>query len=298
MKSSISIKFSLLVLLPFAFFLNACKKEPENISPSLGNICLVAKRTKFDSQGKITYRETYTYNSKRQLASIKYDYAGANGTVTDTELYQYNSDGQITNKKSASNTTSYLYDRKLLIEENTVLGPITYLYKYSYNPDSKKSKLIFKSSRDNQVSLHYEETYYYKDTLLIRTINRNLPGGISAQVFDNAYKYDAQNRLIEKQTLRPDNSISETEKYEYGADRNVIKITVFVDNKYKESEEVFTYKNNKLVEKTESTFNSKGEIAYSYKTVFEYRQDNISKMTLFRNGTLTSYEQYTYTCDK
>lgn len=297
-KSFPLMKFLVSSLLLSLLFLNGCKKGASDITPSFSDVCLIAKRTQSNAQGKIIYEETYTYNSKGKASSIKYNSTGTDGTSTDTEVFEYNSDGQVTKKTSSKKTTNYIYDYKLLIEEVAILGAVTYSHKYSYNADLRKSKHIYKSTRDNQVSANFEERYFYKDTLLIRSMYYSLITNSPVQGFDYVYKYDAQNRLIEEQTLRQNNSVYETKKYQYGSDRNIIKMTLFNATNNKEYEEVFTYVNNKLVEKTMISFYDNGIPPTSSKEVYEYNQNNLSKVTYFYAGELILYEQYNYTCDK
>jgi hypothetical protein len=292
------MKFLVSSLLLSVLFLNGCKKGASDVTPSFDDVCLIAKRTKSDPQGRIIYDYTYTYNSKGLVSSIKYYTTQSSTPTTDTESFQYNSDGQVIKKTSSNTTTTYTYDNKLLIEENADLGGLIYSTKYFYNADSRKSKVISKNTRNNEILANTEQTYFYKDTLLIKIMYRNLISNSPVQGLDYSYKYDAQNRLIEEQAIRQNNSVYETKKYQYGSDRNVIKMTQFNANNYKEYEEVFTYANNKLIEKTMFSFYADGLPPITSKEVYEYNHDNLSKVTYFYAGELGWSEQYKYTCDK
>lgn len=297
-KSSQLVKYFVSSLILSFLFLNACKKGTSDISPSLTDICLIAKRTQFDAKDKLTNEDTYSYNNKRQVSSIKYFSTGTDGSFTNTDSYQYNSDGQVTKITSSNSTYSYVYDNKRLIEENVELDRVSLSYKYSYDTHGKKIKLIFKSIYDNKISKNYEEAYEYQDTLLIKTKRRSFVDERQTEILDLIYKYDENRRLIEEQVLNSINSQNTMTSYKYDTYGNIIKKTQKRSDSDTIQEELFTYLNNKLVEKIMSFTNKKGETDPIYKTVIEYKQDNISKKTHFGNGELTAYELYTYTCDK
>lgn len=297
-KSFPFIKYFLSSLLLSILFLNGCKKSTSDINPSLDDVCLIAKRSQFDAKGKLTNEDTYSYNNKRQVASIKHYSTGTDGTFIDNQVFEYNSDGMVIKEKSANTTVSYIYNNKLLVEETADVNGTIFSSRYSYKAASRKSKYIFKSTRDNKVSVNFEETYEYQDTLLIRTKNRSLIAARQSEDFDEEFKYDEKHRLIERKATRTNNVVYNTRKYQYDIDGNITKMIQKYGDSDSIQEELFTYLNNKLVEKIMSFTNKKGETDPIYKTVIEYKQDNISKKTHFGNGELTAYEQYTYTCDK
>ncbi|MBO9202799.1 MULTISPECIES: hypothetical protein [Niastella] len=185
--------------------------------------------TAYDEEGNFRFKDTYEFDAMGQLIADEEHNARGKTRME----YAYNSHGDRILLKDVSPPVSL---RELRYTYDSIGRTVQQEYSDTYKNDKTEgSKVVFEYKGDTIQEMHYEEgtfdykeqTVYYKEEKILW---RKLTGGNITKDFEEAYKYDSSDNVVEY-VKRNDLEINtrESYRYEYVFDRqgNWIKRTTY-----------------------------------------------------------------------
>ena len=238
----------------------------------------------FDAEGKKDSSYNFEYNNNSEIISRKT--INESGQTNIEIVYNYDENDNLFEEieydfelKRIDFIKKYFYDDNNVLKEIVITQAPDYKWIYQYNSDGIVEKVYID---DSDIAYTYE---HEDSTKVIRYLNNEL--------FETEErKYNSKGKLIERKTLRPDNSISDYWSLEYDKQGNIIKE---IDYYYFGEEKYYTKtlnkyddKNNKIEEKE---YNEDGIIEGKRKYDI---QGNTLELVNYYNGKSQFKFNYTY----
>ncbi|MFZ7131797.1 MAG: hypothetical protein ACOWWR_05515 [Eubacteriales bacterium] len=176
----------------------------------------------FNTEGKKDSSYNFEYNNNSEIISRIIN--NESGQTNNIIVYNYDENDNLFEEieydfelKRIELIKKYFYDDNNVLKEILISQAPDYKWIYQYNSGGVVDRVYIDGS-----DIAY--TYEYEDsTKVIRYLNNEL--------FEiEERKYNSKGKLIERKTLRPDNSISDYWSLEYDKQGNIIKLYVFKVN--------------------------------------------------------------------